>query len=112
MEKIYTWLYIGMALAVAVGANTISTVWARSDDKFSLWLLALILISPIVFITFGLVTARTGLVVSAGTIDSLLTISTILVALFVFQEWSTVSSYQWMGIACTVTGIVLLHADS
>lgn len=112
LEKVYTWLYIGLALAVAVGANTISTFWARSDDKFSIWLLALIIISPLVFITFGLVTARTGLVVSAGTIDSLLTISTILVALIVFQEWNTVTTYQWIGIGCTVTGIVLLHVES
>lgn len=111
MEKLYTWLYIALAVAIALTANAISTVWAKGDDKFTLWLLALIVISPLVFITFGLVTARTGLVVSSGTIDSLLTISTILLALFVFQEWSAVSPYQYVGIACTVTGIFLMHID-
>lgn len=111
LEKLHTWFYISIAVAVALAANTISTIWAKSDDRFSLWLLALVLISPIVFITFGLVTARTGLVVSAGTIDSLLTITTILVALFAFHEWSTVTSYQLIGIGFTVTGLVMLHLD-
>jgi hypothetical protein len=112
MEKLYTWLYIALAVAVALTANTVSTIWARDDEKLTLWLLAIIVISPLVFITFGLVTARTGLVVSSGTIDSLLTISTIVLALFVFQEWSSVSSYQYVGIGFTITGIVLMHIES
>ena len=112
MEKIYTWLYIAVAVAVALTANTISTIWAKGEERFSIWLLVLIVISPLVFITFGLVTARTGLLVSAGTIDSLLTVTTILVALIVFREWNTVTSNQLMGIAFTVTGLVLLHVDS
>jgi hypothetical protein len=111
MDKLYTWLLIVLAVAIALGANAISTVWAKADDRFSIWLLALIVVSPIVFITFGLVTARTGLVVSAGTIDSLLTITTIALALFVFHEWQTVTSYQLMGVVCTIAGIFLLHFD-
>ena len=109
MEKIYTWGYIAFAVAIALTANAIATVWAEGESKFSIWLLAIIVISPIVFIAFGLVTARVGLVVSSGTIDSLLTISTITFALFVFKEWSSVSIAQYVGIAFTINGIIFMH---
>lgn len=109
MEKIYTWSFIVFAVAVALTANAIATIWAQGESKFSIWLLALLLISPVVFITFGLVTARVGLVVSAGTIDALLTISTIAFALFVFKEWSSVSIAQYVGIAFTINGIIFMH---
>ncbi len=109
MEKLVTWGYIAVALAIAVGANAISTIWAQSSEKYSLWLVALVLISPLVFISFGLVTARTGLLVSAGTIDSLLTLSTIIVALVAFQEWQSLTLIKSVGIGCTVLGILLLH---
>ena len=96
---------------MSVAANTISTVWAKGDDRFSIWLIALFLISPVVFITFGLVTARVGLVVSAGTIDALLTVSTIIIGLFFFKEWSTVTTTQLVGVGFTLTGLVLLHLN-
>ncbi|MDZ7904412.1 MAG: hypothetical protein U5N55_00420 [Cypionkella sp.] len=109
LEKLITWGFIVLALAIAVAANAISTIWAQSGERFSLWLLALVAISPLVFISFGLVTARTGLLVSAGTIDSLLTLSTILVALIAFQEWQSLTMIKSVGIGCTVLGIILLH---
>ena len=59
-----------------------------------------------------LVTARTGLVVSSGTIDSLLTITTMALALVAFREWSMLSPYKIAGIVCTVSGIVLLHVEA
>ena len=109
MDKFYTWLFIVLAVAIALGANALSTLWAESDNKWNWLLLAVILISPLVFISFGLVTSRVGLVVSSGTIDSLLTISTIALALIVFKEWDTVSLAQYIGIGFTITGIVLIH---
>ena len=112
MEKFMTWVYIAVAVAIALGANTISTIWAKGDTTFSIWLLALVIISPVVFITFGLVTARTGLVVSSGTIDSLLTITTMTLALVAFREWSMLSPCKIAGIVCTVSGIVLLHVEA
>lgn len=112
MDKLTTWAFIALAVAIALGANTIATIWAKSPVTFSYWLLALIIISPLVFITFGLVTARTGLLVSSGTIDSLLTITTVLLALIAFREWSTVTNTQLAGIGFTLTGIVLLHINT
>lgn len=108
MEK---WLYIIMAVFIAVAANSISTVWAAKADKFNIWLLFLIIISPFVFITFGLVTSRIGLALSSGTIDSLLTISTILVGLFIFKEWDSMSMYHYIGMSLTLAGIFMMHIE-
>ena len=109
MSKLQTWLYVGVAVLIALLANSISAIWASKENKFSLWLLLLILISPLVFITFGLVTSKLGVVVSSGTIDSLLTIGTILIGLFLFNEWSSISMYQYAGIVFALIGIVLMQ---
>ena len=75
----------------------------------SLLLAALVLISPLVFITFGLVTARMGVAIASGTIDALLTVGTVILGLLVFGEWSKLSFYQYMGLLCVFAGIVLMH---
>lgn len=110
MSRLRIWLYIISAVIVAVTANSISAIWASKEDKFSsLWFLLVIIISPLVFITFGLVTAKIGLSVSSATIDSLLTVATILVGLFIFHEWSSISLYQYIGISLTILGIILMQ---
>jgi len=95
---------------VALSANSISAVWASKEEKFStIWFLALLIVSPLVFITFGLVTSKLGLSMTSAIVDSLLTISTILVGLFIFGEWSNVSMYQLVGILLSISGIVLMQ---
>lgn len=101
-------LYIIIAVGVALLANSISAVWAKQDSRYSLWLVAVILISPLVFITYGLVTSRVGLSIAAGTVDSLLTISTIAVGLFVFHEWDKLIGLQYLGIVLAMAGIFLM----
>ena len=54
-------LYILIAVVVAVSANSISAIWAKPENRSSIWLLAVILISPLVFIAYGLVTSRIGM---------------------------------------------------
>lgn len=110
MGKFQVWFYIISAVIVAVTANSISAIWASKENKFtSMWFLLLIIISPLVFITFGLVTSKIGLTASSATIDSILTICTILVGLFLFNEWNSVSLYQYVGIFLAITGIILIH---
>jgi hypothetical protein len=109
MNKFQIWLYIIGAVAVALTANSISAIWAGKESKFTIWLLALILISPFVFITFGLVTSKLGVTISSGTVDSLLTISTIIVGLFLFNESGGISIYQYVGIGFSLVGIVLMQ---
>lgn len=109
MDRLHLWLYVIAAVGVALLANTISAVWASKEERFSLWLLAVILVSPLVFITFGLVTSRLGIAISSATIDSLLTISTIFVGLAFFQEWNKLSFYQYVGITSVIVGIFLMQ---
>ena len=101
-------LYIAVAVVIAVSANSISAIWARQDNKFSLWLLAVILISPLVFITYGVVTSRIGVALSSTIIDALLIVGTILVGLVLFDEWNKILSLQYVGMAFALVGISLI----
>src|SRR3989344_2122127 len=109
MDKVNVWFYILGSVLLAVLANYLSTVWAAKDNKFSFWLLAVVAVSPLVFITFGLVTTKFGLAITSCTIDSLLTIITVLVGLFIFQEWGQVSLYQYFGMSFAILGIILMQ---
>lgn len=110
MSKLQVWFYIITAVVIAVAANSISAIWAGKESKFfSVWFLLLLVISPLVFITFGIVTSKIGLAVTSGTVDALLTISTILVGLFIFNEWNSVSMYQYVGMALSIFGIILMQ---
>jgi hypothetical protein len=108
MINLNTLLYIVAAVGLASAGNAVSAVWASGENKFSVWLLVLLIISPLVFISFGLVTAKVGLTVAAGTVDALLTATTIVIGLIVFREWSRVSSLQYVGIALSMIGICLM----
>lgn len=101
-------LYIIVAVTVAISANSISAIWAKQDDKFSIWLLAVIFISPLVFITYGLVTSRIGVALASSVIDSLLIIGTIAVGLVLFNEWDKILSPQYVGIVLILLGISLI----
>lgn len=109
MEKVQTWSYILVAVILALAANSLSAIWAGKQDRMNIWLLAVVIISPFVFITFGLVTAKVGLTISSATVDSLLTASTIIVGLFLFNEWDNISIQQYIGMGFALTGIVLMQ---
>ena len=101
-------LYVFVAVVVAVTANSISAIWAKQDSKFSLWLVAVILISPVVFITYGLVTTKIGLTLATSVIDSLLIIGTILVGLFIFRDIDKILTLQYVGMALALSGVLLI----
>ncbi|MEK7857525.1 MAG: hypothetical protein AAB320_00165 [Elusimicrobiota bacterium] len=99
---------IAGALAIALFANSVSAVWAKQPGKVSWPLFLMLLSSPLVFVSFGLVTARLGLAVGAGVIDSLLSVSTIAVGLILFREWDKVSSLQYLGMFLAFVGVALM----
>lgn len=103
-----TYLLIFGAVAIALLANSVSAIWAAGDSKFSLWLVAVLLISPLVFISFGLLTTKLGVSITSGTIDSLLTVSTVLVGLIAFGEWHKISIWQGFGLVLVLTGMYML----
>jgi len=108
MKSLTIWLYVLGALAIAVLGNSVSTIWAKEPDKYSWWLLAVILISPFVYISFGLVTSKLGLSIASGAVDSLLTVTTIAIGLIFFQEWSKVSALQYIGMLLALCGVFLM----
>lgn len=101
-------LYIIVAVIVAVFANSISTIWARQENKFSPWLWAVILVSPLVFITYGLVTSRIGMSLASSVIDSLMIIGSIAVGLFFFGETNKIIGLQYLGMGLAVLGVLLI----
>jgi multidrug transporter EmrE-like cation transporter len=110
MEKYIIIILVVVAVGVAVLANSISAVWASQESKiYTWWLPAVILISPLVFITFGLTVEKLGVTVGSATLDSSLTIATVLVGLIFFGEWASTSSIQYLGLVFTLSGIVLMH---
>lgn len=66
-------------------------------------------ISPVIFITFGMVSARIGLAVGSAVIDSALTISTIILGLILFGGWRDISVLQYGGMGLAVAGIILMQ---
>lgn len=108
-ERLVIWGYVLVAVAVAVLGNYIGATWASKPDKLSLWLLAILVVSPFVFITFGLVTNKLGVAIGSGTLDALLTVSTIVLGLVVFGESSKLSMFQYLGLGFVVAGIILLQ---
>lgn len=109
MDKIIIWLYTIGAVAIALFGNYLAATWAKQDEKFSLLFLAVILVSPFVFISFGLVTSRIGVAVGSGTIDALLTVTTVIMGLTLFHEWGRISSVQFLGLIFVIVGIALLQ---
>lgn len=108
--KIYIWALIIVAVAVAVLGNSVSSVWASQENRINIWLIPLLVVSPLVFLTFGMVTAKLGgLAVTSATIDILLTVCTVAVGLIVFNEWSSVSTQQYIGIFFALLGVILIH---
>lgn len=108
MNDLSKLLYALCAVAIALAGNSVSAVWARGENKMSLWLLLLLVLSPLVFISFGLATAKLGVAIGAGVMDSLLAVATILLGLIFFKEWNKISVVQYVGIAFSVVGICLM----
>lgn len=108
------YLLITGAVAVAALTNYISAHWAKSfiqgGDKTSFWFIFMLVMSPLVFVTFGLVSEKLGLSVAAGTIDAALTVTTIMVGLLFFGEWNKLSTPQYIGLAMIIIALVLLVA--
>jgi multidrug transporter EmrE-like cation transporter len=96
-------------LALAIGANAVGTTWAQGGMKANLAFVAILLISPLVFLSFGFVAARLGLAAASATIDTLLTVGTMLAGLIWFGEWHEMSARSMVGLSLALAGIVVLN---
>lgn len=109
MPNLGVWLVVALNIALAVTANSASTIWATRGMPVAGHFWAVVILSPLIFLSFGYTASKLGLAVASGVIDSLLTVSSVLVGLAFFGEWRAVSASQVWGLALAVTGIVLLH---
>ena len=109
MSRFTIWTLIVGNVALALTANALSTIWAGREDKSWALLAVVVVISPVVFVTFGLVSSRVGLAVGAATIDSALTISSIALGLVLFGGWRDVSLMQYGGMVLAVAGITMMQ---
>lgn len=108
MHNFLSYFTIILAVALASLADSVSTLWAQGSSKFSVYLLLIFLLGPVVFIAFGLVTARVGLAITSGVVNSLLVLSSMCIGLFLFGEWSRLSVMQYVGMAFAIVGIILM----
>ena len=109
MSPLTLWAVIIGNIALALTANALSTIWASRAGPGWPLLGVLLVISPLIFISFGLVSARLGLAVGSAVIDSALTISSIILGLILFGGWREVSMMQYSGISLAVVGIILMQ---
>ena len=109
-DKLPVWLLLIVTVGVAVLGNSVGAIWAGQQDLLSTpWLIALLIVSPLVFITFGISVSKVGVAIGSATIDSLLTLTTILVGLFAFGEWGSLTTLQFTGLALIIAGIILMQ---
>lgn len=108
MKNLWWIAAIVSSVSIAALTDSISVLWAKGEDKISIYLLFIFLLSPVVFISFGLVTTRSGLAIASGVVNSLLVISSISIGLFVFGEWSRLSVFQYIGMGLALVGIILM----
>lgn len=108
MKTSLWWLLVLGAVALAALADSVSAIWAREDNKLTLPLAFLLILGPLVFMTFGLVTTRVGLAITSGVVNTLLVVTSMGIGLFFFGEWSKLSSLQYLGMAFAVVGIALM----
>ena len=108
MQALLSITSIIIAVAIAASADFVATIWANSQNKFSIYLGLIFVLGPLVFFSFGLVTTKTGLAMASGIVNSLLVLTSILIGLFYFGEWEKISSGQLIGIFFAFIGILLM----
>lgn len=105
-HELTNWLVIGGAVAVAALTNSVAALWAQ--NMHSMYFVLLLILSPFVFISFGIVSASKGLSIASGLIDTLLVVTTVIIGLVFFEEWKKISIMQCIGLALACSGIFLM----
>ncbi len=96
------------AAALASLADSISTVWAKTQRFDSWWFVALCLVSPLVFMAFGYVTSKLGLAITSAIVNSLIVVFSVVVGLWIFGDWHRVSTIQYIGMALSLAGMTMM----
>ncbi len=108
-----SWISTLAAVAFAIFGNLIGQRWASNVNEhgwYNAWLFALLVVSPLVFITFGVVTQQGGgLSTASGKIDGMLIIGTVLVGIIFQRDYQNMSGTQLIGLCMGIASVVMLH---
>ena len=104
------WSAVLACAALSTIADTLGTTWW---EQKKLWmLLAIVGLSPLVFLTFGYVGSQFGLAKASSLTNTLVVIGPILVGIFLRGELRQLSAVEVAGMALAVAGIILLTVFS
>ena len=100
------WFAVFLCAALSTLADTLGTVWW--EQKKTWVLLAILGLSPLVFLAFGYVGSHFGLAKASSLTNTLVVIGPILVGILVRGELRQLSLVELAGMALAVSGIALL----
>ena len=100
------WSAVFACAVLSTLADTLGTVWW--EQKKTWVLLAILGLSPLVFLAFGYVGSHFGLAKASSLTNTLVVIGPILVGILVRGELRQLSLVELAGMALAVSGIALL----
>jgi hypothetical protein len=104
------WSAVLACAALSTVTDTLGTTWW---EQKKLWmLLAIVGLSPLVFLAFGYVGSHFGLAKASSLTNTLVVIGPILVGIIFRGELRQLSAVEVVGISMAVAGIVLLTVFS
>ena len=104
MATLIVWGLTICSVGFFILCDSLSTNWAKHSSLTSLF--AVIILSPVAYIFFGLVSSRANLAVGGAMVNLILVLAAVLVGLFYFKEKLTI--LQWTGIGFGLIGILIL----
>lgn len=104
------WSAVVLCAALSTIADTLGTVWWEKKENWQL--AAILLLAPVVFLSFGYVGSHFGLAKASSLTNTLIVIGPILVGILFRGELRQLSGIEIFGITLAVLGIALLTVFS
>lgn len=106
IDEKWIWAIIVINVLLSTTADTVSTVmWERRSWQY---LTLMIIISPLVYGTFGYVASFFGLSIAAAIINSLVVVGPVIVGLCFRYEWRVMPWQEYVGMMLVLIGITLI----
>ncbi len=106
MPDSFVWCMVLVSVLMSTAADTTSTFfWEQHSTSL---LVAVLVLSPCAFFSFGYVGAKFGLSIASSLTNSLIVLGPILVGLLLRGEWKRVTTFQYAGMLCIIIGITLI----
>lgn len=106
MPDAAVWCMVLLSVLMSTAADTTSTYFWEQQSIVRF--VAVVLLSPCAFFSFGYVGSKFGLSVASSLTNSLIVLGPILVGLIARGEWKRVNTAQCLGMSCIIIGITLI----